>query len=103
MGAPASYFVTGTDTGVGKTFVSAGILAALRRRGHSVAALKPAESGCSRGADGHLIPADGVLLRTAAGLADVPLEIIVPHRYAMAAAPAVAGRAENVTFSIPRR
>jgi dethiobiotin synthetase len=102
MVAPASYFVTGTDTGVGKTFVSAGILTALRRRGIAVAALKPAESGCARAPDGHLVPADGVVLRAAAGLADVPLEIIVPHRYAMPAAPAVAGRAENVTFSIPR-
>jgi dethiobiotin synthetase len=100
--AVTSYFVTGTDTGVGKTFVSAGILAALRRRGEPVAALKPAESGCARAADGHLIPADGLLLRAAAALEDVPLEIIVPHRYAMAAAPAVAGRAENVTFSVPR-
>jgi dethiobiotin synthetase len=40
--------------------------------------------------------------RRAAGLEDVPLEIIVPHRYALPAAPAVAGRAENVTFSLPR-
>src|SRR5688500_6149165 len=98
----ASYFVTGTDTSVGKTFVSAGILAALRRRGSAVAALKPAESGCTRSPDGSLIPSDGMLLRAAAGLEDVPVEIIVPHRYAMAAAPAVAGRAENVTFSVPR-
>jgi dethiobiotin synthetase len=98
----ASYFVTGTDTGVGKTFVSAGILAALRRRGVPVAALKPAESGCARGADGNLIPEDGMRLRAAAGLVDVPVEIVVPHRYAMPAAPAVAGRAENVTFSLPR-
>lgn len=98
----ASYFVTGTDTGVGKTFVSAGILAALRRRGVAVAALKPAESGCARGPDGNLVPADGIRLRAAAGLVDVPLEIVVPHRYAMPAAPAVAGRAENVTFSVPR-
>ena len=102
MTPTTGYFVSGTDTGVGKTFVSAGILAALRRRGHTVAALKPAETGCFRTDDGVLIPEDGALLRTAAGLEDVPLEIIVPHRYALAAAPAVAGRVENVTFSLPR-
>jgi dethiobiotin synthetase len=98
----ASFFVTGTDTGVGKTFVACGILAALRRRGVPVAALKPAETGCARSDDGVLLPDDGTRLRAAAGLEDVPLEIIVPHRYALPAAPAVAGRVENVTFSLPR-
>jgi dethiobiotin synthetase len=97
-----SFFVTGTDTGVGKTLVSVGILAALRRRGLEVAALKPAETGCARTEDGTLIPADGILLRAAAGLDDVPLDVIVPHRYALPAAPAVAGRVEEVTFSLPR-
>ena len=39
------YFVTGTDTGVGKTFVTAGLAAALRARGRDVAVLKPVQSG----------------------------------------------------------
>jgi dethiobiotin synthetase len=98
----ASFFVTGTDTGVGKTLVSAGILTALRRQGMSVAALKPAETGCARDADDALHPPDGAFLRAAAGLDDVPLDVIVPHRYAMPAAPAIAGRAEDVAFSLPR-
>jgi dethiobiotin synthetase len=38
-------FVTGTDTGVGKTVVSAAIVAALRARGHAVRALKPLITG----------------------------------------------------------
>lgn len=102
MSAARSFFVGGTDTGVGKTFVACGILAALRRRGLEVAALKPAETGCSRTQEGTLFPEDGARLRAAAGLEDVPLELIVPHRYALPAAPAVAGRVENVTFSLPR-
>ncbi len=100
-GGAASYFVTGTDTGVGKTTVSAGILAALRRRGMQVAALKPAESGCPR-VDGRLVPDDGVLLRAAAGLDDVDLDVIVPHRLATPVAPGVAARREGVPFEWAR-
>ena len=39
------YFVTATDTGVGKTFVTAGLAAALRARGRDVAVFKPVQSG----------------------------------------------------------
>jgi dethiobiotin synthetase len=39
-------FVTGTDTGVGKTWVAAGITAVLRRWGLSACYFKPVQSGC---------------------------------------------------------
>ena len=39
------YFVTATDTGVGKTFVTAALAAALRARGRDVAVFKPVQSG----------------------------------------------------------
>lgn len=91
-------FVTGTDTGVGKTTVAAGILAALARRGVRVAALKPAETGCARGSDGSLVPADGLLLKKAARLDEVPLDAIVPFRYSVPVAPAVAARIERTPF-----
>jgi dethiobiotin synthetase len=83
-----TYFVTGTDTGVGKTFVSAGILASLRRRGVATAALKPVETGCDPDA------ADGVVLRAAAGTA------LVPHTYRLPVAPAVAARLEGRPVSV---
>ena len=38
-------FITGTDTGVGKTVLTAGIACALRARGHSVGVAKPVQSG----------------------------------------------------------
>ncbi len=41
-----SYFVTGTDTGVGKTFVSCALLAAARAQGLRTLALKPVAAGC---------------------------------------------------------
>ncbi|MBI3714891.1 MAG: dethiobiotin synthase [Betaproteobacteria bacterium] len=43
------YFITGTDTGVGKTFVSCALLLALRQRGMRVAAMKPVAAGVEPG------------------------------------------------------
>lgn len=45
-------FVAGTDTGVGKTFVSAGLAAALVRAGRRVAVMKPVAAGAVETADG---------------------------------------------------
>ncbi|WP_454828680.1 dethiobiotin synthase [Pseudoxanthomonas wuyuanensis] len=47
-----SVFVTGTDTGVGKTLASTALLHALRARGLRAAGMKPVASGCERGGDG---------------------------------------------------
>jgi dethiobiotin synthetase len=52
-------FITGTDTGVGKTYVASGIAASLRARGVNVGVMKPAETGC-RIRSGDLIPTDAV-------------------------------------------
>lgn len=47
-----SYFVTGTDTEIGKTTIAAGLLHAARLRGLTTAAVKPVAAGCERTADG---------------------------------------------------
>lgn len=44
--AKKAFFVTGTDTGVGKTVITAGLLAAAKQRGLSTAAVKPVAAGC---------------------------------------------------------
>jgi dethiobiotin synthetase len=49
---PVSYFVTGTDTDVGKTRIACGILEYARQRGLSSAAVKPMAAGCEQTADG---------------------------------------------------
>jgi len=59
-------FVTGTDTGVGKTRISAILAHQLNHRGLVVRPRKPVESGCLRGENG-LIPADAAILQAAAG------------------------------------
>ncbi|MCC4633040.1 MULTISPECIES: dethiobiotin synthase [Xanthomonas] len=51
MQHPALY-VTGTDTGVGKTMGSTALLHALRARGHTAVGMKPVASGCEQTPDG---------------------------------------------------
>ncbi|MBI3317452.1 MAG: dethiobiotin synthase [Candidatus Omnitrophica bacterium] len=58
-------FITGTDTGVGKTIVAAGLAMALRSRGLRVGVMKPVATGC-QGTDQHLVSMDAVFLMEAA-------------------------------------
>ena len=82
------FLVTGTDTDCGKTHVSCALLRAWRRRGLSVAARKPVESGCL--SDGKMmVPADAVALREAAGSAE-SLEEVCALRLEEALAPGIA-------------
>jgi dethiobiotin synthetase len=64
-GGPSGVFVTGTDTGVGKTWVAAALARLLVRRGLLVRPRKPVESGCATGEDG-LLPQDAAVLCEAA-------------------------------------
>ena len=81
-------FVTGTDTGVGKTVVTCAVAAALCGRGQRVGVCKPFATGCRREREG-LVNDDAQAL---AHFADCrqPLEVINPIRYADPLAPAVA-------------
>ncbi len=83
-------FITGTDTGVGKTVVAGAIAAYLRSQGLSVGVMKPAETGC-REKDGELYPVDAVYLKKISGSTD-PLDTICPYRFAEPLAPAVAAK-----------
>ena len=85
----AGCFVTGTDTGVGKTVVSCALIAELRTRGFRVGAIKPIETGV--GDEG---PLDAIALREAARASET-LDVICPQQFALPAAPNVAARAES--------
>lgn len=82
-------FVTGTDTGVGKTLVACALVRAMRRRGLDVGVMKPIETGVD--AQG---PLDAQALRDAAG-SPAPLDEICPQRFALPAAPTVAAAHEG--------
>jgi len=83
------FFVTGTDTGVGKTLVACALLRALRARGRDPAGMKPIETGV-----GQAGPLDALALRAAAGDVD-PLDDVCPQRFSLPAAPSVAAAAEG--------
>ena len=91
----SALLVTGTDTGIGKTFVACALAHALRARGRTVAVMKPVETGVVSG------PADALRLREAA-VDPAPLEDICPYRLRAPLAPAVAARAEGVTIDLAR-
>lgn len=85
-------WVTGTDTGVGKTFVSRGLLRQCARRGLAVFPLKLVETGCERVGQ-HLRAGDGEALARAAGLDAGAESLIAPLRFELPASPAAASRA----------
>ena len=91
-------FITGTDTGVGKTVVACALTRALTRAGHTVAVRKPVESGCARHA-GQLEPADGTALARAAGHRET-LETVTPMRLAHALSPERAAHLEGVQLTL---
>ena len=86
-------FITGTDTGVGKTFVACALATALRACGRRVAVMKPVETGV----DG--TPDDALRLRAAAD-DRAPLDAICPLRFRAPLAPAVAARLEGRTIDV---
>lgn len=90
-----SLLITGTDTGVGKTTVAAGLAAALQQRAIDVAVIKPIETGCAADQHGALIPADAMRLRWAAGREAVPLDVVSPFRFRAPLAPSVAAAREG--------
>lgn len=85
-------FVTGTDTGVGKTIVSAALAHFLTEHGLKVGVMKPAESGVC---DPSRLGEDGELLRWAANSSD-SIEEISPYRLQAPLSPAQAAEKEKV-------
>lgn len=91
-------FVTGTDTGVGKTAVAAGIAAALRSRGINVGVMKPVHTGCGT-REGNLTPHDSLILAGSAS-SDDPIELITPYMFTEAVAPYVAAIKQKVVIDV---
>jgi dethiobiotin synthetase len=87
----SALLVTGTDTNVGKTFVSRALIHALRERGRRVAVMKPVETGVLAEPD------DACALRAAAE-DPAPLDVICPVRLRAPLAPSVAARLEGRTI-----
>ncbi len=87
------YFITGTNTGVGKTVVAACLTALFKKRGEDVGVMKPIETGvdpeCSSSAS-----SDARFLMEVSGTSDT-LEDICPYRLKIPASPYQAARIEG--------
>lgn len=92
-----SYFVTGTDTGVGKTLVSCALLRAFAAQGKRVAGFKPVAAGCDEDGQND----DAKRLR-AAGSVQASYEQINPYCFHDAIAPHLAARMSGVAIEFPR-
>jgi dethiobiotin synthetase len=93
-------FITGTDTGVGKTLIAAGLAAALQNQGIDVGVMKPLESG-AHCFESTLIPRDAFYLKEIAGVQD-DLALINPYRFQPPLAPGVAAEKEGVEIDLQR-
>ncbi|KAF0218540.1 MAG: dethiobiotin [Geobacteraceae bacterium] len=87
-------FITGTDTGVGKTVVAATIARLLHRNGINVGVMKPVTSGCME-EGGKLLSEDAELLKWAAGC-DPAAQDATPYLLKEPLAPSVAASRQGV-------
>jgi dethiobiotin synthetase len=91
-------FITGTDTGVGKTVVGCLVAAALRKLGVNVGVMKPVETGCLED-NGRLRALDAEALARAARVTDPP-ELVCPVRLREPMAPSIAAEIEGRSIEL---
>lgn len=99
------FFITGTDTGVGKTIISAALIKAAHMLGLKACGMKPIETGCTKKKlkvqssklkvqDRDLTPHDGMFLKKIAGV-NASLDLITPIRFENPLAPLTASEIEG--------
>jgi len=93
-------FVTGTDTGVGKTLITSALLHAYHSKGMTAAGMKPVAAGCTM-RDGRLVSEDVAMLM-AAGNVSAAAELHNPYAFEPPIAPHIAAQQANDTIR-PRR
>src|SRR4051812_25607956 len=91
-------FVTGTDTGIGKSVVSTVIARLLAESGLRVGVMKPVTSGCAT-RNGELVSDDAELLAWGAGIDPAENPEIAPYRLTAPLAPSVAAEMEGVRIN----
>lgn len=91
-------FISGTDTGVGKTHIGCLLAKQLIAQGYSPIPRKPIESGCQTSTD-VLVPADALALSTACNYPQ-PLSTVCPYPLTAAISPAEAARRENKSIRL---
>ncbi|MDH5571199.1 MAG: dethiobiotin synthase [Gammaproteobacteria bacterium] len=93
-------FITGTDTGIGKTVISCGLLKNFNKQGWRTAAMKPVASGAGY-VDGKLRNEDALALQQAAS-EQWPYDLINPYVFEPAVAPHLAAAQAGVEIRLDR-
>jgi len=96
-------FITGTDTGVGKTVVSATLLCALKSNGVDAVYMKPVQTGCRR-KSGHLVAPDLEFVLSVSGFLPTEQErkLMAPYRFRQACSPHLAAALERRNISLSK-
>ncbi|GAA0226214.1 dethiobiotin synthase [Methylophaga marina] len=92
------FFITGTDTEVGKTFISVGLVSLLQQQGYKTVGMKPIASGCEW-LDGQWKNEDALAL-IKQSQTDLDYSLINPYAFEPAIAPHIAAEREGVTLSL---
>lgn len=93
-----SVFVTGTDTEVGKTLISVGLIELFKQQGLSVAGMKPIASGCDKTPEG-LRNEDALALQQHANV-ELDYDLINPYAFEPAIAPHIAAQQTATEINI---
>lgn len=97
---PKGFFITGTDTGVGKTVIAAALIKAIGLLGIKTGAMKPVETGCMREGD-TLVPSDGMFLKEIAHM-DEALNQVTPCCFEHPLSPLAAADLEETAVDLSR-
>lgn len=98
---PQSYFVIGTDTNVGKTYVASALVRHFADDGFKSVGMKPVASGCELNEDNKLINEDVTALINASNVI-APLALINPYHFAPAIAPHIAAEQAGVEIELSK-
>ena len=94
------WFITGTDTEIGKTYVASALIRYLAGKGHRVAGMKPVASGCEITEAG-LRNEDALSLMAAANI-QLPYEVVNPFAFEPAIAPHIAAEEAGQSIDIEK-
>ena len=94
------FFITGTDTGIGKTYVARLLLEGLAAARQTVTYMKPVQTGCTCDAEGNLVAPDFDYVMKNGAYMSAEMEDHVPYRFEPACSPHLAASLAGVTISL---
>lgn len=96
-----AYFIVGTDTNVGKTYVASALVKHFADTGLKAVGMKPVASGCELNDCNELVNEDVTVLTNASNVS-TPLDLINPYRFAPAIAPHIAAEQAGVEIELSK-